>query len=97
MPSICVPLKIRSVERPMGGQPKSDACGEMSRAERRSAQESHNQRDAARILFTLGRGRERDWYFLHRESDRTMSVPTGGKTSSQRLWFWCALKKSRSR
>jgi hypothetical protein len=44
----------------MGGQPKSDAWGEMSRAVRRSAQEPtdaipQNQRDAARILFTLGR------------------------------------------
>jgi len=45
----------------MGGQPKSDACGDLSRAVRRSAQEPteaipQNQRDAARILFTLGRG-----------------------------------------
>src|ERR1700678_4745736 len=45
----------------MGGQPKSDACGDLSRAVRRSAQEPteaipQNRRDAARILFTLGRG-----------------------------------------
>ena len=40
----------------MGGQPKSDACGDLSRAVRRSAQEPskaipQNQRTAARILF----------------------------------------------
>jgi hypothetical protein len=45
----------------MGGQPKSNACGNMSRAVRRSAQEPteaipQNQRDAVGILFTLGRG-----------------------------------------
>jgi hypothetical protein len=45
----------------MGGQPESDACRDRSRAVRRSAQERteaipQNQRNAARILFTLGRG-----------------------------------------
>src|ERR1700733_6468531 len=61
LPLICGPLKIYSVERPLGGQPKSNACGDMSRAVRRLAQEPteavpQNHRDAVGILFTLGRG-----------------------------------------
>jgi hypothetical protein len=45
----------------MGGQPKSNACRDMSSAVRDSAQEPteatpQNQRDAVEILFTLGRG-----------------------------------------
>jgi hypothetical protein len=45
----------------MGGQPKSNACGDTSSVARHVAQEPteaipQNQRDAVGILFTLGRG-----------------------------------------
>jgi hypothetical protein len=44
----------------MGGQPKSNACGDTSSAVRHSAQKHsestpQNQRDAVGILFTLAR------------------------------------------